>query len=426
MNYSKTILSNGLRVITIPMPSFESATVLVMVGAGSRYENQENSGISHFLEHMAFKGTKKRPSAMHISSLIDGIGGEFNAFTGKETTGYYIKSSASHIDLSLDVLSDMLQNMLLDTKEIEKEKGVILEEINLYEDTPARKIGDVFEQLLYGDVPMGWDIAGDKEIIKKITQADFLSYMSSLYSADNLTVVVAGGIDEKQTLALIEKYFGKMNVFATDHYEPVTEAQTKPSVLIKHKKTEQVHIALGVRTVAVDHPDRYPLSVLASILGGGMSSRLFHEVREKRGLGYYVRTYSEQYKDCGYLVSTAGIDPKRVDEAIKVIVEEYGKFGYTKTAGISDEELTKAKEYLKGHLILEMEDSRSVAGFYAAQELLEKQIDNLEEVLVKIDKVTKDQVLSIAKTYLKPERYNLGIIGNFEDKTKFEKLLKSN
>lgn len=428
MQYHKTVLSNGLRVLTIPMPSFESATVLVMVGAGSRYETKDNNGISHFLEHMAFKGTKKRPSAIEISTLIDGIGGEFNAFTGKETTGYYIKSGANHINLSLDVLSDMLQNMLLSAKEIDKERGVILEEINLYEDTPARKIGDVFESLLYGNTPMGWDIAGEKDVIRKITRSDFLVFMGSLYSANNLTVVVAGGIDSKKTFILVEQYFGRMNVFATNQYEPVVQAQEKPQVFIKHKKTEQVHIALGVRTVAINSPDRYPLALLSAILGGGMSSRLFHEVREKRGLGYYVRTNADEYQDCGSLVTMAGIDPKRVDEAITVILDQYHGISSARAADlISNDELKKAKEYIKGHLILEMEDSRSVASFYASQELLEKHIDNLDDVLVKIDKVTKEEVSQVAKKYLKPTRLNLAVIGNFDPsaagKSKFEKLL---
>lgn len=421
MNFKRTILPNGLRVLTIPMPSFESATVLVMVGAGSRYETKHNNGISHFLEHMAFKGTQKRPSALVISSLIDGIGGEFNAFTGKETTGYYVKSQASHIDLSLDLLSDMLQNSLLDKAEIEKEKGVILEEINLYEDTPVRKIGDIYEKLLYGDTPMGWDIAGEKDIIRKIQREDFQKYMASLYSADNITVVVAGGTNNEKVLELVEKYFGIMKKFKTKKFEEVKESQSKPQVYIKHKTTEQVHIALGVRTVELEHTDHYPLAVLAAILGGGMSSRLFHEVREKRGLAYYVRSSSDHYQDCGSLVSTAGVDPKRAEEAIKIIVEEYQKV--SEVSKVSKEELNKAKEYLKGHLVLELEDSRSVAGFYASQELLEKKIDNPEDVLVQIDKVSINNVSSVASKYL-TRPLNLAIIGNFEDRQRFENLLK--
>ncbi len=427
MNYQRTVLSNGLRVLTVPMPSFESATVLVMVGAGSRYENKKNNGISHFLEHMAFKGTKKRPSALHISSLIDGIGGEFNAFTGKETTGYYIKSSANHISLSLDVLSDMLRNSLLDPKEIDKERGVILEEINLYEDTPMRKIGDVYEQLLYGDTPLGWDIAGEKENILSIKREDFVDYMASLYSADNITVVIAGGIQTDKSVKMIDKYMGNMKKFKTKAYEKIRENQTKSAVLLKHKKTEQAQLALGVRTVPNDSPERYPLLILSAILGGGMSSRLFHEVREKRGLAYYVRSNSDHYQDSGSFASMAGVDPKRITEAVEVMVDVSRKIAQPTTANkaeISPDELKKAKEFVKGHTVLELEDSRAVAGFYASQELLEKQIDNPEQVLKDIDAVTKEQVLDVAKRYLIKQPYNLAVIGDFKDRQMFEKLIK--
>lgn len=423
MQYTKHVLSNGLRLLTVPMPSFESATALVMAGAGSRYETKKNNGISHFLEHMAFKGTKKRPTAMDIASLIDGIGGEFNAFTGKEYTGYYVKSGKNNVSVTLDVLSDMLQNSLLDPVEIDKEKGVIIEEINLYEDMPMRKIGDVYEQLLYGDTPMGWDIAGEKDIIRSITHDDFKAYLNSLYSADNLTVVVAGGIDETEIKSMVEKYFGQMPSFKTIEPEMVVEKQQKPAVMIREKKTEQIHIALGVRSVSLDNPEKYPLSVLASILGGGMSSRLFNEVREKRGLAYYVRTSSDEYMDCGSLVSMAGVDPKRVKEAIEVMMEEYRKVA-SGTMKVTDEELKKAKEYMKGHLVLELEDSRSVSTFYAHQELLEKEVLNPEEVLEKVDAVTKDQVEEMGQKYFVNQGLNLALIGNFEDKAALEEIVK--
>lgn len=423
MTYNRKELANGLRVITIPMASMESATVLVMAGAGSRYETRKNSGISHFLEHMAFKGTEKRPTAMDISSLIDGMGGEFNAFTGKETTGYYIKSAKHKVETSLDVLSDMLMHSKLDPQEIEKEKGVIMEEINLYEDMPARKIGDIYEQLLYGDTPMGWDIAGNKEVIKSIQRTDFLSYLAELYSASNLTVVVAGGIDSDEAFAQVEKYFGGMKKFDTKTFEKVTEAQTKPAVLVKQKQTEQIHVALGFRTVSITSPKRYTLSVLSAILGGGMSSRLFHEVREKRGLAYYVRSSSDEYNDVGSFVSTAGIDPKRVLEAVEVMVTEYSKVSRGAMA-LTDEEVTKAKEFLKGHLVLDLEDSRSVAGFYAHQELLEEKIEDPSDVITQIEKVTKDDIEAVGKEFFKEETLNLALIGNFADGQKLEDLLK--
>ncbi|MBP9719164.1 MAG: insulinase family protein [Candidatus Levybacteria bacterium] len=420
MIYKRTILENGLRVLTIPMRSFESATALVLVGAGSRYEDKTNSGISHFLEHMAFKGTKTRPTTLSIANLVDGIGGEFNAYTGKESTGYYIKSAANNIELSIDILADMLQNSLLDQKEIDKEKGVILEEINLYEDTPSRKIGEVYEELLYGDTPLGWDIAGNKKVIKGVKRKDFVDYMKSLYSADNITVVIAGGVEEKTATELVQKYFGKMPKFDTIKYSPVLESRSKPAVLIRQKKTEQVHIALGVRTVADEHKDHYPLEVLAAIVGGGMSSRLFTEVREKRGLAYYVRSYSEHYTDCGSFVTLAGVDAKRADEAVKVIVEQYREIA--NGSQIEATELKKAKEFLKGHFVLELEDSRSVAGWYASQELFNKKMYNPDDILAKIDAVTAEEVKAVAQEYL-VRPLNLAIIGDFKDKKPFEKIL---
>ncbi len=423
MQFSRKVLPNGLRLLTIPMPSLESATVLVMVSAGSRYETKQNNGISHFLEHMAFKGTEKRPSAMAISSLIDGMGGEFNAFTGKETTGYYIKSAKNRIETSIDVLSDMLMHSKLDPKEIDKERGVIMEEINLYEDMPARKIGDIYEYLLYGDTPMGWDIAGEKENIQKIKREDFLSYMGELYSANNLTVVIAGGIDEDASTKLVEKYFGSMKTFPIKKYEPLKESQSKPQLYIKQKQTEQIHIALGVRTISVNSLKRYPLSVLAAIMGGGMSSRLFHEVREKRGLAYYVRTLSDEYADAGTLVSMAGIDPKRVTEAVEVMVVEYSKISEGKM-GLTDTELKKAKEFLKGHLVLDLEDSRSVAGFYGHQELLEEHIDNPDELIGIIDKISIEEIEAVGKEFFVDKTLNLALIGNYPDRQKLESLLK--
>ena len=423
MKYTRKVLGNGLRVITIPMSSFESATAMVMVGAGSRYEGRKNNGISHFLEHMAFKGTTKRPTAQDIASLIDGVGGEFNAFTSKEITGYFVKAATTHVELCLDVLSDMLQHSKLDQREIDKEKGVILEERNLYEDTPSRNISDVYEKLLYGDTPLGWDIVGTPEVIKSINRENFVNYMGSLYSPDNITVVVAGGIETSKAEALIEKYFGQMKPFDIVSYKKQSENQLKPALYIKQKETEQVHIGIGFRTVSTHNEEKHVLSVLAAILGGGMSSRLFSEVREKRGLAYYVRTGAEHYQDVGHLVSTAGLDPKRVEEGIAVIVDEYPKISSSKP-GISKQEFSKAKEFLKGHFVLELEDSRAVAGFFAQGEILEQKIETPEELINKIDKVTMEEVEAAAKKYFKQDQLNLAIIGNFPNRQRFEKLLR--
>jgi len=422
MKFQRKILSNGLRVIAVPMPSLESVTALIMVGAGSRYENKSNNGISHFLEHMAFKGTEKRSTALDIMTLIDGIGGEFNAFTGKEITGYYIKSSKNHIEICLDVISDILQNSKFDKNEIEKERGVILQEINMYEDAPMRKIGDVYERLVFGNTPLGWDIAGEKLNIQNMQRQDFLDYMAKLYSADNMTVVIAGGVVAREAFELAEKYFGKMSTFDALGYKKVELSQTKPQVFIKQKKTEQAHIAIGFRTAGSLTPDRYPLAVLSAILGGGASSRLFHEVREKRGLAYFIRTNSEHYKDNGVLSTFAGLDPQKIEEAIKVIMEEYKKATEGKFGG--ENELRKAKEFLKGHLVLELEDSRAVAGFYGQQELLEDKIENVDEVIKKIEAVSKDKLQAVAKKYFIESNLNLAIIGDFHNTSRFESLLR--
>ena len=317
----------------------------------------------------------------------------------------------------------MLQNSKLDQKEIDKEKGVILEERNLYEDTPSRNIGDVYESLLYGDTPLGWDIVGTKEVIQSITRQNFVDYMGSLYSPQNITVVVAGGIETAKAEDLIEKYFGEMKPFDIVSYIKQPENQIKPELFIKEKNTEQVHIGIGFRTVSTHNEEKHTLSVLAAILGGGMSSRLFSEVREKRGLAYYVRTGAEHYQDVGNLVSTAGLDPKRIEEGIEVIVGEYAKISGSKS-GITKDELSKAKEFLKGHFVLELEDSRAVAALFAQSEILEGEIETPEELIKKIDKVTMEEVEEAAKKYFKQDQLNLAIIGNFPDRQRFEKLLK--
>lgn len=422
MKFKQITLKNGLNVVIAPINEVESVTTLLLVGAGSRYETHANNGISHFLEHMAFKGTKNRQTAMEISSLIDGAGAESNAFTGKDYTGYYIKSAAHRIELSFDIISDMLSNLLLDPKEIDRERGVIIEEINLYADTPPRKIGDVYESLLYGDTPMGWEIGGRKDVINSVNRKDFLAYMKKFYSASNMVLVIAGKVDVEKIEKMSEKYFGNLSTFTAEGFTSVIEGQKDSAVKIQFKKTDQAHFALGVRTVGLtNQKDRHPLFVLASILGGGMSSRLFHEVREKRGLAYYVRTSAEHYLDCGHLTTFVGADPARIDEAVSVIIDEYKKV--QKNGEITNEELKKAKEYVKGHFVLDLEDTRSVAVFYGSDLLLEKKLEAPADVLAKIDRVKLEDVMRVAKKYLRGP-LNLAIIGNFKNPAKFKKLLK--
>lgn len=421
MKFQNHTLKNGLQVVIVPINEMESATTLIMVGAGSRYETKKNNGISHFLEHMAFKGTKSHPTAMEISSLIDGAGAESNAFTGKDYTGYYIKSAAHKVEMAFDILSDMITNLLLDPAEIEKERGVINEELNLYEDTPTRKIGDIYESLLYGDTPMGWDIGGERSVINSVKREDFMDYMKRFYAAGNMVLVIAGKVETDKTLKLAEKYFSDIKSFNAQGFASVIEGQQKPAVKLQYKKTDQAHFALGVRTVGlINEKDRYPLSILGSILGGGMSSRLFHEVREKRGLAYYVRTSSDNYLDCGHMTTYVGADPKRIDEAIKVVIDEYKKV--QKPGELTLEEVNKAKEYMKGHFVLDLEDTRSVSIYYATDLLIEKKLEEPAEVIKKIDAVKLADVVRVAKKYLS-NPLNLAIIGDFKDEKRFEKLL---
>lgn len=421
MNIKKHVLKNGLRALIIPEKNVKSATALILVGTGSRYETRDVNGISHFLEHLFFKGTKKRPTTFEISSLVDSLGAEYNAFTGKEETGYYIKAASEHLETMIDVLFDMLQNSLFETAEIEREKGVIAEEINMYEDTPARKIGDIYESLLYGDHPLGWDIAGSKDVIKSLSRSAFIKYMDQHYSPENMVVVVAGGVDETKTLSLLEKYGGSLVKKGALSFDPIKEDQKGPGLLVRHKATDQSHLHIGFRSYPIHHPDRYVLDVLATILGGGMSSRMFINVRERKGLAYYISTASEQYLDAGSLYTRAGVDINRIEDAILVILKEYKKILDKKVPAT---ELKKAKDYTRGKLILEFEDSRSVATFAGNQELMEREVLTDEQVLDQLAKVTSEDILRVARDIMTADKLNLAVIGPFKDQEKFRKLLK--
>lgn len=413
-------LSTGLRLLVVPMPQLESTTVMVGVGAGSRFEAKPVNGLFHFLEHMAFKGTKKRPTTLAIATEVDSVGGEFNAFTDKEFTGYYLKLAAKHQELAFDILSDMLTNSLFKKEEIEREKGVIIEEINMYEDTPIRRVQEVFIRLLYGDNSMGWDIAGEKENIRRIKRADFLQYINQLYFPQNMTVVVAGKLDEAQAKKLTQQYFGGLKRNGQKKTQAIKLDQPAPQLKLATKKTEQAHFVLGVPGYQYDHPDRFALGLLATILGGGMSSRMWIQVRERRGLAYYVRTSPEIYTDSGLLMTQAGVDLNKIDEAIKVVGGEYQTI-MIKPVGAR--ELKKAKEFLKGRMVLALEDSQMVASRYAYQLLLEGKLRTPAETMALIDKVTAKDVQRVANDILRAEKMNLAIIGPYKDEGRFKKLL---
>ena len=423
MNYTKFTLANGLRVICVPFKNMESATVTVWANVGSRYETKNIGGISHFLEHMVFKGSKKRPTAREIAESVDSIGGEFNAATSKEWTNFYIKARSAVLDTAFDVLSDMVLHPFLRQEDIDREKGVILEELALYEDTPTARIGDLFEQVLFEGNTLGSDIIGTPGSIKATKRADFEKYRKLHYYAQNLLITVSGGVSVQQVKDLCNKYFGELKSDKrVEKFSEFKAKQSLPRVLLKTQKKEQGHFMLGFLGNPKGHADRYIESVLSSILGGGMSSRLFSEIREKRGLAYSVRTNVEHYRDTGYIETYSGVELNKIDEAIKVILDQiYGlRDGKYK---ISKVELTKAKEYIKGHLALSLEDTRAVNHFFGEDELILGKVRTPEEVFEAIDKVNVADILRVSKQLFVPSRLNLSIIGPYEDKRRFEKLL---
>ncbi len=420
-DFEKIILKNGLRVILAPLSSVMSTTAIVLCGAGSRYETKQTNGISHFLEHMFFKGTNKRPTASDISHELDSIGADYNAFTGKEATGYHIKSASKHLPMVLDMLADMLWNSKFDPAEIEKERGVIIEELNMYEDTPMRKVAEVYEALMWGNQPLGWEIGGRKENIKSIKHSDFGDLINARYAPNNMVVALAGNFKKREALALVEKHYGHQKPHDVSGFLPVLEDQRKPAASVFYKKTDQAHLVVGVRGLKMGHADRYNAAVLGTILGGGMSSRLFINVREKRGLCYYVRADHESYLDTGTMAASAGVDLKRIDEAIKVILVEFGKIAAEK---VTERELKKAKEYIKGKVILSWEDSRTVAFAYGSDELLEGEVRSLKDYLKRIDEVTAEDIKRLAQFLFANSKLNLAVIGPFKDKDRFQKLLR--
>jgi predicted Zn-dependent peptidase len=421
MNYKKTTLKNGLRIITAPMKDTQTATIFVMVGVGSRYETDKERGISHFIEHMMFKGTKKRPNTQAIANELDAIGGEFNAFTGKTATAYYAKSDAKHLDTILDVISDMYLNSKFETKEIERERGTILQELNMYEDMPMRSVEDVFEGLLYGDQKLGREIIGTKETISGVKRNDFVDYMKRFYLANDTVICVAGKIEETKVIKKVEKLFAEIKQGEKPQYEKVQEKQSEAKLKIKSKKTDQTHLVLGVRTYPEENKDKYVLSLLSIILGGNMSSRLFINVRERQGLAYYVHTSSDAYPDAGYLATSAGVEHKNLVKTVDIILKEYKKIA---TKKVSKEELKKAKDFIKGKSVMGLESSSSVASFLVGQEVSNGKILTPAEIFRKIDKVSAEDILRVAKDIFVNEKLNLALIGPHKKSKELEAVLK--
>jgi predicted Zn-dependent peptidase len=411
-------LDNGLRVLTADLPFAQSVVVMIMFAAGSRYEAPESGGIAHFAEHMFFKGTERRPTARQIAGEIDAIGGEFNAFTGKESTAYYVKCAAEHRDVALDVLVDMLRNSLFAEAEIEREKGVIIEEMNMYYDTPRDYIGGVYERLLWGDQPLGRELIGTKETIGAATRDTFLSYLDRWYKPSRMVLGVAGrigdGLHER-----VEELLGDL-VDAETGEPAATAPYVNGRVRVETKQSEQAHVSLGVHSVPLDHPDRYVIQLLATALGGGMSSRLFTEVRERRGLAYYVYGLNHSYTDAGTLYSQAGVDIARIDDAVTTIAAELRKIA---AEPLPADELEKARNFAKGRFVLQLETPQGLALFGLRRAVLEGRVPEPEEILRGLDAVTSDDIARVSAELIANDRLRLAVIGPFDDPARFEPLL---
>ena len=416
--FERHTLSNGLRVLTAPQPHAQSVSCLVMLAAGSRYETAETNGIAHFAEHMFFKGTERRPTARDIAGEVDGIGGEFNAFTGKEYTGYYVRCAAATRDTALDVLVDMLRNSSFDPAEIEREKGVIVEEMNMYFDTPRDFIGGTYENLLYGDQPLGWDIIGRKETVRGATRETFLDYVDRWYRPARMVVGVGGQVGEG-LLPRLEELLGDLEPRETGSPAPVALPTNGSRVKVHTKQSDQAHLVLGVPSRPLVDPDRYVLQLLATVLGGGMSSRLFTEVRERRGLAYYVFGTNHAYTDAGSLHAQSGVDINRIDEAVSTIVEQ---FRLLASEPVPADELEKARNFAKGRFVLQLESPHGTIMFGLRREVLEGQASEPADVLAALDAVTAEDIQRVAQDVLQAG-FRLAVIGPFDDAERFEQLL---
>lgn len=406
-------LDNDVRVVTAELPHTASATALVLFGAGSRFESAQQCGIAHFAEHMFFKGTERRPSAQDISAEIDSIGGEFNAFTGKEYTGYYVKCASEHLDLAIDVLADQLLHSKFDADEIEREKGVILEEMNMYRDTPTRYIGNVYDTLMYGDHPLGWDIIGTEEVIRGADRDLFQSFTNRWYTGNRCVVGLGGNIPDKAKQAA-SRLFDSIAPSQPGSPESLTLSHNGPRVLVHDKTSDQTHIALGLPApgMLIDQKKRAAISVMNAVLGGGMSSRLFIEVREKRGLCYYVRSHHDAYTDVGSFMIQAGVDTERVDLAVTTIIDELWKL---RAHGVPADELRKAKNFLKGRFVLGIEDSKGLIMYGAVKEAVEGNLEDPAVVLERIEAVTAEDVQAVVEEIIVRDGLNLAVLGPFPD-----------
>jgi len=421
MKYKKKTLKNGLRIITAPMVGNSTTTVLVLVKAGTDYEDKKNNGISHFIEHMCFKGTKSRPNAGDIALDLDKLGSQYNAFTGYEYTGYWAKAHYKQGEKLLEIISDMYMNPIFDENEIIKEKGVILEELNMYKDLPMRQVEEDFLQLLYKNQPSGMLIVGPKNNIKRFKQKDFFDYRNKRYTAKNTTIIVSGKFDEKKIILEIQKKFKNINSKKSSQKIKTKDIQNKPKIFVRNKKVDQTHLFLGIRAYDLLNKDVAIVSMIANVLGSGMSSRLFNKLRNEMGVCYYVRADNESAIDHGFLALSAGVDTKRTKEVVEVFLNELKKL---KEELVGEEELKKVKDSITGKMYLGLESSDSIAQYVGFQELLKNKINTPEEKIKKIKAITSQDIKRVANKIFVDKGLNLALIGPINDKKSLQKILK--
>ncbi len=418
--YRKTTLDSGLRIITCNMPHTRSASMIILVGTGSRYEAENEAGISHFIEHLCFKGTEKRRLPQQISEPVEGVGGSLNGSTDQEVTTYWAKVALPHFPEALDLLVDMLRNSRFDSEDIEKERRVILEELNMVKDAPNQWGEVLLDQIVWPDHPLGRDIGGTRDSINSITRDQLLDYFNAHYSPNNTVVSVAGAVDHDEVVEALASRLNGWQPAEPRTFTPAPDDQDSPRMHVEYRKIEQVHLSLAVRGLAVNHPDRYALDLLNIVLGDGMSSRLFVELRENRGLAYNVYSYNNHYLDCGTLCVAAGVDPSRTSETLAGIMNELQKL----KEGITESELQKSKELIKGRLLLRTEDTRSVAGWFGAQEMVTGQVLMIDEVVRRVDAVTLEDVRRVTDTLLRTEKLSLTVVGPTRARKGLQRLLK--
>lgn len=420
MEFKKQTLANGLRVVLVPKIDSVAATILVMVATGSIYENKDNNGVAHFLEHMCFKGTTKRPTPQAISEELDGLGAQYNAFTDYEYTGYYATVQPAKFDQAFDIIADMYLDPLLPEAEIAKEKGVVFEEINMYEDLPKRKVGMVMQELLYGDQPAGRSILGTKATLAGLTRGAIADFRHSFYVAPRTVVVVAGKFDEAKTFDLIHKYFGDLPIVEVGKRQGVTENQSKPGLKVFDKKSDQTHLIVSFRSVPFGHPDYYAYQVLGAVLGGGMSSRLFKKVRDELGAAYYVGAYNDSSIDYGAFNIFCGAGNEKALTVVEAVVAECKKL---KIETVSELELARVKDNIVGNMLISLETSQQLASYFGGDEVLGKPLTDPVIEAAKYQAVSVVDLLRVAGEMFIPIKINLAIVGPVTDQSAFEKAL---